>query len=279
MEIREVTAERVLNPTSIDLGDYVINPYRGCAFSCLYCYAQFNKVATKDKRGWGEYVDIRINSADLLRKEIEKNRPKRVLLGSTTECFLPVCKKYSLISDILDILNESGIYYSILTRSPLITDYLKQLTVGFCENIYFTINNFDKDLKRILEPKSPGFEDRISSVLMLIDNNINVIPYFSPVLPGITETESIFESFEKVDSIDFEGLNFNLGNIDEIIFEIADVYPEVSIMYEKMKKEKAYYEEVWSRAKKEIIINADKYKKNPNVFVHGYNGFFENKYR
>ena len=279
MEIKEVIAERVLNPTSIDLGEYVINPYRGCAYSCLYCYAQFSKVAVKDKRGWGEYVDIRINSAELLRKELEKNRPKRVLIGSTTESFLPLSKKYSVIRDVLDILNEYGIYYSILTRSPLIIDYLEQLTAGFCENIYFTINNFNEDLKRILEPKSPRFEDRIAATIKLLDNNINVIPYFSPVLPGITETESIFESFKKVDKIDFEGLNFNLGNIDEIILKVSEVYPKVSIMYEKMKKEKTYYEEVWSRATQEIMINADRYKKDPNVFVHEYNGFFENKYR
>ena len=278
MEIKEVTAQRILNPTSLELCEYVINPYRGCAYSCLYCYAQFNKAALKDPREWGEYVDVRINAADLLVKEIKEKRPSRVLIGSTTECFSPVCRQNNVMSDILCVLNEYGVFYSILTRSPLIIDFMDGLSKGFCESVYFTVNNFNNGLKNILEPKSPDFMARIEAVKKLQSNAINVIPYFCPVLPEISDFESIFDTFENVRKIDFEGLNFNLGNIDKIILDISELTPGIGEMYLKMKNDGDYYGLVWDRIRKKVKEKASELKKEHDIFIHEHGKYFENEY-
>jgi len=278
MEIKNVHITRILNPTSIDLGEYVINPYKGCGYACLYCYVRFNKSVMKDHREWGDYVDARINAPELLEKELKKKKPERVLLGSTTECFAPYERKLKITSRILDILNENGVKYSILTRSPFVLDQIEKLKAGYCENIYFTVNSFDKKLKNELEPKSPDFLERRKAIKILHENKISVIPYFSPILPGISHIEDIFGEFKEIGRVEFEGLNFNLGNIDGIIKAVRKIYPQVAYLYEVMKKDKNVYDEEWGKIKKGVMRAAIKYKMNHDVYVHSHTGYFENKY-
>jgi len=279
MEIKEVQAKRILNPTSIDLGDYVINPYKGCMYACLYCYVRFNKVTMKETRPWGEYVDVRKNAPELLEKELARKKPERVLLGSTTECFGPQEKQYGVTGRILEILNRHKVYYSILTRSPHITEYLGQLNEGYCENIYFTVNNFSAALKNKLEPKSPDFNLRYKAVQTLIENGLPVIPYCSPVLPYISNIGHIFSLFPDAQSVEFEGLNFNLGNISKVIEMVSDISPDTALLYKRMRNNEKIYNDVWAAVKKEMIKEAIKYKKNHHIYIHRLNAYFENSYR
>ena len=278
IEYKEVKISRILNPTGIDLGEYVINPFMGCEYSCLYCYVRSNKVISKRSGEWGKYVDIRINAPELLEKEIQAKKPKCVLLGSTTDCFQPIETKYMITKKILEILNKHKIYYHILTRSPAVAEYADLLKQGFCKKIYFTINNTAPEIKNKLEPKSPGFELRIRAINKMLDENIAVVPYFSPILPWTSDFKDIFSRFPKSNSVEFEGLNMNLVNINDIISGISSLYPALRPEYEKLLKDKGFYDSFWSGIKKDIIREAIKAKKNYNIYIHNFRGYFTNKY-
>ncbi|MBU1913030.1 MAG: radical SAM protein [Candidatus Omnitrophica bacterium] len=278
IEYKEVKISRILNPTGIDLGEYVINPFMGCEYSCLYCYVRSNKVISKRSGEWGKYVDIRINAPDLLEKEILAKKPKCVLLGSTTDCFQPIETKYMITKRILEILNKHKVYYHILTRSQNITEYTDLLKQGFCKKIYFTINNITPELKNKLEPKSPGFELRVKAINKMLDENIAVVPYFSPILPWISDFKDIFSRFPKSDSVEFEGLNMTLVNINDIISGISSLYPVLRPEYEKLLKDKTFYDSFWASVKKDIIREAIKAKKNYNIYIHNFRAYFTNKY-
>lgn len=278
LNVKAVKVTRILNPTSIDLGEYVINPYMGCEFACLYCYVRYNKVISRKQKPWGSYVDIRINAPKLLEKELLKKKPKDVLLGSTCECFQPAESKYRITRNILEVLNRYGIYYTILTRSPDITEYIRLLSKGFLRNIYFTINNMPKTLKNILEYKSPSFKQRTDAIKQLLDNGITVTPYFSPLLPGISDIEKCFYEFSFSRTIEFEGLNFRLGNIDQIIGSIGECFPSLKSDYLAMVKDKKFYDSVWRNTEDKIIKQAKKTKKRYNIYIHNFAGYFENQY-
>jgi DNA repair photolyase len=279
MEVREVHAQRILNPTSIDLGEFVINPYKGCDGGCLYCYARFMKVAQKDSRQWGAYVDVRVNAPDLLEKELLEKPPKRVLLGSTTECFQQAERKYRLTYKILEILNKNRVRYSILTRSPLILDCLPLLQEGYCEGVYFTIIDYREGLKVLLEPKSASFSVRCQVIERLARDKVPVIPYVSPVLPFIFDAPGLCAAIPETGRIEFEGLNFNLGNIDEVIKAVAAVYPDLKEQYMKMRADVTMYDEVWKSIAEGLVGEARKRGKSFRVHVHRLNAYFENKYR
>lgn len=279
MEIREVEVSRILNPTSIDLGEYVINPYRGCAVGCLYCYARFIKTAQRDSRKWGEYVDVRGNAPKLLEKELAKKKPKRVLLGSTTECFQPVERVYRLSRRILEILNENRVYYSILTRSPFILDCLALLKEKYCESVYFTVSDYPQDLKSLLEPNSASFDVRRQAIERLLEEKVPVVPYVSPVLPFIFDARHFCESFYNAGRIEFEGLNFNLGNIEKVIMSVISVYPELKEHYLNMKSDGKIYDTVWETVERTIAGEAEKAGKKYHIYVHGLGAYFNNKYQ
>jgi len=278
IEYKEVRISRILNPTSIDLGEYVINPFMGCEYSCLYCYVRSNRVISKRHGQWGEYVDIRINAPDLLEKELLLKKPGCVLLGSTTDCFQPIENKYKITRRILEILNKHKVCYNILTRSPHIAEYSDSLKRGFCKNIYFTINNIPQELKYKLEPKSPGFEARFKAINKMLDENINVIPYFSPILPWLSDIKDIFAYFPKSNSVEFEGLNMRLVNMNTILSEIKSLYPSLNSKYEKLLNDREFYDSYWAGVKKDIIKEAIKAKKNYNIYIHNFRGYFNNTY-
>ncbi|MDD5773320.1 MAG: radical SAM protein [bacterium] len=278
IEVNEVKIQRILNPTAIDLGEFVINPFMGCEFACLYCYVRSNRVISKRNKPWGEYVDVRINAPELLEKELLIKKPKVVLLGSTTECFQPTEQKYQITKKVLEILNSHGVYYVILTRSPYIVNYISLLNKGFCRKIYFTINNMPSVFKQKLEPKTPGFDSRIEAVKMLIDEKIPVTPYFSPLLPLISDYHEIFQKLEKAQIIEFECLNFNLKNILIIIDTIYEIDPIIGEKYKKMFNDKDFYSYIMDEAKKDITKKAISAKKNFNIHIHSFGNFFENRY-
>jgi DNA repair photolyase len=224
-------------------------------------------------------VDARVNAPELLENELLKKRPRRVLLGSTTECFQPAERKYRLTHTILEILNRNKVRYSILTRSPLIEDCLSALKEGYCEGVYFTVSNYRENLSALLEPKSASGAVRYRVIERLAQEGVPVVAYVSPVLPVIFEARGVFDLLRGVRMIEFEGLNFNLGNIDEVIKAVGEIYPDVKERYIGMKAEGALYEEVWKSVAETIAAEAKKAKKKYRLHVHGLRGYFNNRYR
>lgn len=278
IETNIVKISRILNPTSIDLGEYVINPYMGCEYSCLYCYVRSNKVISKIQKPWGTYVNIRINAPKLLEKEILLKKPKSVLLGSTTECFQDVEKKYKITKQILEILNRYGVYYSILTRSTYIREYIDLLKQGFCKKIYFTINKLSPHIKTKLEAKSPPYEERYSVINELLNHKIPVTPYFAPILPWVSEYKDVFSKFPKAASIEFEGLNFRAGDIEKIVDTVSSTYPHLREGYINLLNDKSYYNKFWATIKKDILTEAKKANMDYNIYIHNFGSYFENTY-
>jgi DNA repair photolyase len=282
---REVGSERILNPTSIDLGEYVINPYMGCAFNCLYCYVRSNRAVSRRRLAWGQFVDIRIDAPRLLSKELTLKKPKNVLLGSTTECFQPIEEKYGLTQALLKILNKQGIYYIILTRSPLIVSALPLLKAGYCQRIYFTINNYSPAFKARLEPGSPAFADRAAAIHTLTAAGLTVIPYFSPVLPGISDLNGIFEDYPDAGNLECECLNFRLANLEAIIAAIGSVDSGLQALYRQMQHDAACYYRVWTELQCKLTVLAQNRQERDGkplpryqVHVHQFGDYFKNTY-
>lgn len=278
VEVREVPVQRILNPTAIDLGDYVINPYLGCTYGCLYCYVRSNRVVSRKKAAWGSFVDVRVNACERLEKELVLRRPSVVLLGSTTECFQPLEERFGLTGRILETLNRHGVGYVILTRSPGILAYRTLLAQGCCRRIYFTVNEYSQEFKEALEPRTPAFALRREAVNTLLADGVPVVPYFSPLLPGISDYTTVFDWFPRARRIEFECLNFSLANIEAIIRAIAAVDPALGARYDAMRRDKPDYSRVWQEIQKNITAAAARAGKSFAIHVHQFGGYFQNRY-
>ncbi|MFH1062835.1 MAG: radical SAM protein [Candidatus Omnitrophota bacterium] len=241
MKIIEQNVETILRPTGINLAPFVINPYQGCQLGCCFCYAQFGKTAKKQNHAWGTYVKVKINAIEVLKKELELIKPKSVLLGSITECFQPVEKKYGITRQILELLNEQAIQFTIMSRSTLITDYLDVLGKGNCQSIYFTINALPDVLNSEFNMQAPDFKPGLETVLKLQNKKLKVISYFCPILPMISDIKQIVNSAKEiVKQAEFEIINFNMAKQSLMVKAIEKHYPEYKPKYEKLLKDKVF---------------------------------------
>jgi DNA repair photolyase len=181
MQIREVHARTILSRSRIT--DYCINPYMGCAFGCVYCYAQLIIRKFHPNETWGSYLDIKVNAPELLEKEITKAKRGAVMLSSVTDPYQPLEQKYELTKRCLEILLKHDFPITILTKSPLVTrdiDLLKKFkdcTVG----VSVTTNN--DEIKNIFEPRTPNFATRIDTLKKLHDSGLNTYAFIGPMLP------------------------------------------------------------------------------------------------
>ena len=164
MIVREILAKTILSVSQIY--DYVVNPYTGCQHACSYCYALFMKRFTGHKEPWGDFVDVKVNAPDLLRKEITRKKPGRVWVSGVCDPYQPLESKYKLSRQCLEILKQHNWPVTVQTRSPLVLrdiDIFKEmndLEVGL------TITTADDKIRKLFEPHAPPIKARINSGLL-----------------------------------------------------------------------------------------------------------------
>lgn len=174
MIVNEIESKSILTESKLPETDFCINPYVGCSHRCVYCYARFMKRFTSHTEPWGEFVDIKTNSVELIRKKLKliKNRKGVVLLGSVTDAYQPLERKYEITRGLLKELLQSELSVSILTKSDLVLrdiDILKQfknITVGI------TITSIDEKVCRVLESGASSVERRLEALKKLHESGI-----------------------------------------------------------------------------------------------------------
>jgi DNA repair photolyase len=82
MKVKEIIVKNIITKSNLPDADFVINPYTGCTHSCIYCYARFMKRFTGHDEKWGQFIDVKINGADLVINNIKKITNKSIFMSS-----------------------------------------------------------------------------------------------------------------------------------------------------------------------------------------------------
>src|SRR5256714_15126777 len=69
--------------------DWTCNPYVGCTFGCVYCYAMFLPQNRRPKEDWGRWVQAKHNAVELAHRQAPKLAGQAVYLSSVTDPYLP----------------------------------------------------------------------------------------------------------------------------------------------------------------------------------------------
>jgi DNA repair photolyase len=210
MIIKEIYAKSILSVSKIY--PYVINPYTGCAHSCSYCYASFMKRFTGHKEPWGDFVDVKVNAADLLRNEIVKKKMDRVWVSGVCDPYQPVEEKYKLTRQCLEILAEHDWPVTVQTRSPLVLRDIDVLQKGKHFQVGCSITTADDGIRRIFEPSAPPISERVRALDELHRAGIKTYVMIAPLLPGAEDLADLLAG--KVDSVLIDRMNYN--NADSI---------------------------------------------------------------
>lgn len=182
MVIKEIQSKSILSASKIY--DYVINPYVGCQHGCYYCYARFIKRFTGHNESWGQFVDVKINAAELLKKEIKKKKQGRVWISGLCDPYQPLEKKYQLTRKCLEILAENNWPVTIQTRSSLILRDIDILKSAKDFEAGLSITTGDDEIRKIFEPFAPKINDRLGTLDALRQAGIRTYAMIAPLLPG-----------------------------------------------------------------------------------------------
>jgi DNA repair photolyase len=203
-----------LNRCAIPGMDYCLNPYTGCTHACAYCYASFMKRFCGVEGSWGSFVQIKVNFADCLAKQLHRARPGKVMLSSVTDPYQPVEKEHQLTRASLELLTESELSVSILTKSDLVLRDLPILKRLPLVEVGFTITTIDPEAAHFLEPGAPNPDRRFAALAKLAEAGIYTWIFVAPVIPGIGDTEANLTSILKqaaqsgVREVHYDALNF-----------------------------------------------------------------------
>ena len=205
MNITEVQSKTILSASKVY--DYVINPYVGCQHACSYCYAKFMKRFTGHPEPWGQFVDIKINAAELLSVEIRRKKRATVWVSGVCDPYQPLEKKYELTRKCLEILAQNDWPVVVQTRSPLVLRDLDILKEAKHLEVGLSITTGDDAVRKLFEPHAPPIPERIRTLDELHRAGIKTYAMIAPLLPGCEDLPERLAG--KVDYIRIDRMNYH----------------------------------------------------------------------
>ena len=206
--VKEILAKTILSKSKIY--PWVINPYTGCQHGCSYCYARFMKRVTGHREPWGEFVDVKINAADLLREEIKKKKRGKVWVSGVCDPYQPLEAKYRLTRQCLEILARNYWPVVIQTRSPLVLRDIDIIKGGQDFEVGFSVTTADDRIRKLFEPGAPPIEDRIQALDELHKAGIRTYAMIAPVLPGAEGLAELLKG--KIDYALIDRMNYHYAD-------------------------------------------------------------------
>jgi len=206
--VQEVRAKTILTKSKIY--PWVVNPYTGCQHGCSYCYARFMKRVTGHKEPWGEFVDVKINAPELLRKEITKKRRAQVWVSGVCDPYQPLEAKYRLTRECLEILAQNSWPVIIQTRSPLVLRDIDIIQGARDFEVGLSVTTADDTIRKFFEPDAPKIEDRIAALDTLHRAGIRMYAMIAPVLPGAEGLAELLKG--KIDYVIIDRMNYHYAD-------------------------------------------------------------------
>jgi len=218
MIVKEVPAKSILSVSKVY--DYVVNPYIGCQHGCSYCYARFMKRVTGHREPWGEFVDVKINAADLLVVEINKKKRGKVWVSGVCDPYQPLEVKYKLTRQCLEILAKNNWPGIIQTRSPLVLRDIDIIKDGQDFEVGFSITTADDNIRKLFEPHAPSINDRIKALDELHRAGIRTYAMIAPMLPGAEGLGELLQG--KIDYVLIDRMNYHYADWVYRKYDLAD---------------------------------------------------------
>ena len=175
---------------------YSVNPYRGCAHACSYCYAR----PTHEYLGLNAGLDfetkivVKRDAARLLKAFLARDswEPEPIIFSGVTDCYQPAERTYRLTRECLKVALECRQPIGIITKNALVVrdlDLLKPMAADHLVQVFISINSLDVDLVRDMEPRASIPAARLRALSMLADAGVPTGVMVAPVIPGLNESE------------------------------------------------------------------------------------------
>ncbi|MGH7221613.1 MAG: radical SAM protein [Gemmataceae bacterium] len=182
-----INARSIFSPATgfIQRGGFAwtCNPYVGCSFGCVYCYAMFLPQNRRPREDWGKWFQAKINAVELARKQAPKVAGQAVYLSSVTDPYLPAERSLGLTRGILEELLPYQPRLLIQTRGPLVVRDLEVLVRFHSLRVNMSIPTDSEEVRRAFEPKAPPLERRWQALAEVKAAGVATGICVTPMLP------------------------------------------------------------------------------------------------
>lgn len=180
-----------------DVGfDVGINPYRGCAHGCAYCYAR----PTHEYLGFSAGLDfetrilVKEKAPSLLAAALahSKWKPRVIALSGNTDAYQPAERRLGLTRRCLEVLADFRNPVQIVTKSHLVTrdvDLLADMARHRAAAVLLSVTSLRHEVQRAMEPRAATPTRRLDAIRTLADAGVPVGVMVAPVVPGLTDDE------------------------------------------------------------------------------------------
>jgi DNA repair photolyase len=191
------TRKIIAHNDSPDLSfDRSINPYRGCEHGCVYCYAR----PTHAYLGLSPGLDfesklfMKPNAPELLERELSSPdySPKIIAIGSNTDPYQPIERRYQIVRRILEVLDRAGHPVGIVTKSALVLrdlDILTRMAKRDLVKVAMSVTTLDSKLARVMEPRASTPPRRLDALRQLVKAGVPTSTLVAPVIPALNDSE------------------------------------------------------------------------------------------
>lgn len=180
---------------------WTINPYRGCEFGCVYCYARYTHefLEQHDPMDFERRIFVKRGAAEALARNLARTAlgTDQIALGTATDPYQPAERKFGLTRAMLEVFARlGGLNLSITTKSPLIRrdlDLLRRINQGSKLSVNFSLITLSRRLQRVLEPRAPRPALRLRALAELTTAGIRCNLLMMPMIPGLTDGPAAIE--------------------------------------------------------------------------------------
>ncbi len=197
---REIAAKSALTRVQGMPFAWSLNPYRGCAHACRYCYAReyHARMGRDSGAGFDREIEVKTNFADVLRVELRRLRLREtVALGTGTDPYQPCEGRYRLTRRTLEALVASPLPLIVVTKGTLVVrdiDLLGRLARSVALRVCVSIATVDTAVARHAEPDAPPPRARLEAVRRLRAAGIHAGVLAAPVLPDLTDSDASLDA-------------------------------------------------------------------------------------
>ncbi len=246
--ITEIKVKTALSPSKLPGLDYALNPYRGCAHACAYCYAP--SVIHWNKGKWGELVEAKVNLPRILSKELRLKKKGVVGLGTVTDPYQPAERRCEITRRCLELLQMHDFPVCIQTKSSLVLRDIDLFKKFSNIEVGITLTTLDDTARAKMEPGASNVEERLRALSELEKSGIKTWVFMGPVMPYITDAEALICAIAKVKPkyVLVDKLRLKDGVWERVKEFIAGYKPELLADYEKIfLRGEDYYSGVFER--------------------------------
>jgi len=217
VHVEEIKCKTILNKTKMGFAEYTLNAYLGCVFGCSYCYVPVMRARRGqiDETQWGRWVQAKVNAPDVLRRQmLNVDSDARIAIGTATDSWQPIEKKYEISRRILKELSYYPNPVHVLTRSPLLIRDIDILTRIENLRVGVSLPTFDDQIRRAFEPEAPAIPGRVNLIKRLVTAGLRVRLFWCPILYGVHDNKSSVRDYVKraselgVERIVWDTLNY-----------------------------------------------------------------------